>query len=299
MSSDPNIFDCLLDPSEIFVLYQKLGSVLKNDRDLANEQIRGQALHNTMKLLQQTSIIQKSEEGYTKLIKDQTPDSFFSTLIAAIKNTYAEEVAIITNCNKHYDEIKSQFFIYVNDIPLKYMGLAMLMEQTGEFDRIQNREYFIGIENYRDYIKKKPIISIDELQKKLRRNIEVGEQAEKFALEYEANRLKQSGINKEPLSVSSVDVMAGYDMVSYESKSSKIYDRFIEVKAVSNIGFFWSKNEVETAKIKAENYYLYLVDLSKINDIDYAPEMIRNPAENIIDAEGWYVEAQSYRVKHI
>ena len=34
---------------------------------------------------------------------------------------------------------KNQFYIYINDIPLKYMGLAMLMEQTGEFERIKNR----------------------------------------------------------------------------------------------------------------------------------------------------------------
>lgn len=198
MSSDPNIFECLLDPPEIFAFYQKIGSILKNDRDIANERIRGNALHNTLMLLEHTSMIQQRDGEYYKLLSCHTRESFYSTFLAGIKNTYTDEVATIINCDKHYDETKNQFFIYVNDIPLRYMGLAMLMEQTGEFERIRNREYFVGINNYRDVIKKKPLISIDELQKKLSQDAELGEQAEKFAWKYETSRLKQLDINKEP-----------------------------------------------------------------------------------------------------
>ena len=179
------------------------------------------------------------------------------------------------------------------------MGLAMLMEQTGEFERIRNREYFVGINNYRDVIKKKPLISIEELQKKLSQDAELGEQAEKFAWKYETSRLKQLDINKEPISISSIDVMAGYDMISYESKSSENFDRFIEVKAVSKLGFFWSRNEYETAKRKGEKYYLYLVDLRKINEPGYAPEIIKNPAVHVMEADEWYVETQSYHIKRV
>ena len=32
-------------------------------------------------------------------------------------------------------------------------------------------------------------------------------------------------------------------------------DRFIGVKAISSYGFYWSKNEYETAKLKGEPYY--------------------------------------------
>lgn len=299
MSIDPNIFDCLLDPLEIFAFYQKVGVVLKNDRDIANERVRGQALHNTLVLLEHTEMIQQYEDGYKKNTDCPTQSLFYAELISRIKNKYSEEVATIINCNKHFDEIKCQFFIYVNDIPLKYMGLAMLMEQTGEFERIKNRVYLLDINNYREAIKKKPVISIEELQKKLRQDIEHGEQAEKFAWEYETSRLKQLGINKEPLSISNVDVMAGYDMISYESKFSEGFDRFIEVKSVSNAGFFWSKNEYETAKDKAEKYYLYLVDLKRIDEPGYCPEIIQDPASSIMEASGWFIEAQSYHIKRI
>ena len=140
MSSDPNIFECLLDPSEIFAFYQKIGLVLKNDRDIANERLRGNALRNTLLLLEQTLMIQRCDDEYTKRLNCQTKDSFYAALITGIKNTYSDEMATIINCDKHYDEAKNLFFIYVNDIPLRYMGLAMLMEQTGEFERIKNKE---------------------------------------------------------------------------------------------------------------------------------------------------------------
>lgn len=299
MSSDPNIFDCLLDPSEIFALYQKIGTILKNDRDIANERVRGKALNNTLVLLQNTSMIQLCDGEYSKSLICQSRDSFYATLITGIKKTYADVVDTIINCEKHYDETKNQFYIYVNHIPLQYMGLAMLMEQTGEFERVKAREYFIGIKNYQEKIKKKPVVSIEELQKKLLRDSEIGEQAEKFAWEYETIRLKQAGIDKEPLRISNIDVMAGYDMVSYESTMSESYDRFIEVKAVSKSGFFWSRNEYETAKLKGDNYFLYLVDLRKVDEPGYVPEMIQNPAINIMQADGWFVIAESYNIKRV
>lgn len=299
MSTDLNIFDCLLDPSEIFVLYQKLGTVLKNDRDIANERVRGRALHNTLFLLQHTAMIQKLDEKYIKLKNCPTIESFYTSLLEGVKNTYPEEVSSIINCDKHYDESKSLFFIYVNDIPLRHMGLAMLMEQTGEFERIKNKEYFIGINNYPDIKKEKSLISIEELQKKLQQDIEHGEQAEKYAFEYEARRLKQMDIKNPPVRISAIDVTAGYDIVSYESISSDSYDRFIEVKAVSKSGFFWSKNEYETAKVKRERYYLYLVELGRVGDPGYIPEIIQDPASTVMESDWWFVEAQSYHIRRL
>lgn len=99
--------------------------------------------------------------------------------------------------------------------------------------------------------------------------------------------------------ISEVDVTAGYDIISYDSVKSKETDRFIEVKAISTSGFYWSKNEYETAKLKGETYYLYLVDLHKINQPDYMPEIVQNPAVAIMESEAWLVEAQSYSIRHI
>ena len=60
-------------------------------------------------------------------------------------------------------------------------------------------------------------------------------------------------------------------------------NRFIEVKAISTAGFFWSKNEYAVAKLLGTNYYLYLVDLTKISNNGYSPEIVNNPAQAIME----------------
>jgi 16S rRNA (guanine(966)-N(2))-methyltransferase RsmD len=99
--------------------------------------------------------------------------------------------------------------------------------------------------------------------------------------------------------ISEIDVSAGYDIVSFDSNKSQEPDRFIEVKAISNAGFYWSRNEYEIAKLKGEKYYLYLVELRRVNEPGYTPEMIKDPASNVMGNDGWFVEPESYHIKHV
>ena len=141
-------------------------------------------------------------------------------------------------------------------------------------------------------------LSLEQLKKQLENNELAGEKAELFVLEYEKKRLGQPLCEK-VRRISEIDVTAGYDIVSFDSSLSRDADRFIEVKAVSNSGFYWSKNEYEIAKLKGNTYYLYLVELSRITQQDYAPQIIQNPAVNIMEAEEWFVEAQTYFIKRV
>ena len=99
--------------------------------------------------------------------------------------------------------------------------------------------------------------------------------------------------------ISEVDVTAGYDIVSFNSPQSQEPDRFIEVKAVSNSGFHWSKNEYEIAKLHGEKYFLYLIDLSKTADAEYNPVIITNPALTVMDSPDWLIEPESYYIRKI
>ena len=63
--------------------------------------------------------------------------------------------------------------------------------------------------------------------------------------------------------------------------------------------FFWSENEVDVAKIKAEKYILGLVDYSRINDPEYHPEYIRNPYKAVFEGNEWLVNSASYRIQKI
>lgn len=145
---------------------------------------------------------------------------------------------------------------------------------------------------------KRKQLSIDGLKRQLEDNELAGEKAEQFVLYFEKERIGKP-LSKDIKRISEVDVSAGYDIVSFNSCHSHKLDRFIEVKAISHTGFFWSRNEYEMAKLKGEAYYLYLVELSKIADEGYAPIMIQNPASNIMESDKWFVEAESYHIKSV
>jgi len=141
-------------------------------------------------------------------------------------------------------------------------------------------------------------LSLERLKLQLEKNDIAGEKAELFALSFEKKRIGQplcSHIKR----ISEIDVTAGYDIVSFENKQSQELDRFIEVKALSGNCFYWSKKEYEISRLKGNSYYLYLVELNRIDDPDYFPEIIQNPAINVMKKDVWLVETQSYFIRRI
>lgn len=151
----------------------------------------------------------------------------------------------------------------------------------------------------RKYCKtQKRTTSIEELRRRLEEAAEVGEISEQFVLEFEKRRLEGTGLTDRVKQISSVDVGAGYDIVSFDGKDSVSYDRFIEVKTTSSkgISFFWTRNEIEISRIKESRYYLYLVDINRIEEGDYSPLIICNPSETIELSDEWKMDPQSYLV---
>ena len=72
-------------------------------------------------------------------------------------------------------------------------------------------------------------------------------------------------------------------------------NRFIEVKSFSgNESFFWSRNEIDVAKIKENEYFLYLVDRTKMNNDGYEPIIIQNPYEHVLNNEQWSKRIEKY-----
>lgn len=141
-------------------------------------------------------------------------------------------------------------------------------------------------------------LSLIQLKKQLELNNLAGEKAELFAFEYEKRRL---GL---PLSamvkrISEIDVHAGYDIVSFDSPQSQEPDRFIEVKAVSETGFYWSKNEYEISRLYGKKYFLYLVNLSKVANKDYDPIIISDPSQTVMNSPDWLIEPESYHIQKV
>lgn len=139
--------------------------------------------------------------------------------------------------------------------------------------------------------------SLETLKKQLENQELQGAKAEEFIMRYEARRLAGHSKVKKIRQISVVDVTAGYDILSFKNEESPEYDLFIEVKSYyGNLHFYWSKNEIEAAKLYEERYCIYLVDVSKLDDPAYEPLIIENPANNVLGSDLWIVNPMSYLV---
>lgn len=137
-------------------------------------------------------------------------------------------------------------------------------------------------------------IGVEELRLALEQKQIFGEEAEKFVLAYEKKRLN----NKEGIDwVAEYSVAEGYDISSFEEEASALNDRFIEVKSYAGKPyFFWSRNEMDIARIKGNQYYLYLVNRGKMMNEGYEPIMICNPHLNVLEHDDWSKSIEKVKV---
>ena len=145
---------------------------------------------------------------------------------------------------------------------------------------------------------KKRKTGIEEFQKLLEQKQIFGEEAEVFVLSFEIHRLNGHVKIGEVQRVSEYDVGAGYDIVSYENIDSEELDRFIEVKSFTSVpSFYWSRNEMDVARIKKDKYFLYLVDRSRMGEEKFVPVIIQNPFERVLrDDLKWDKRIEKYFV---
>lgn len=109
---------------------------------------------------------------------------------------------------------------------------------------------------------------------------QIGLAGETWVVNYEVNELESNGLyelSKEVKRISSANVAAGYDVLSYELVG---VEKYIEVKttALSKAEFFLSANELDMAKEFRNKYWIYFV-----SEIFGTPKLykIHNPASEI------------------
>ena len=97
--------------------------------------------------------------------------------------------------------------------------------------------------------------------------INQGRKAEILTLDYERERLKKIGINKEPEWLGLDDNFAGYDVLSYDHGQYDLVNKLIEVKStlVSPLRFILTLNEWETAKKAKTNYTFHIWNMRTQN----------------------------------
>ncbi len=206
-----------------------------------------------------------------------------------------------------YDIIYRSIQIDNSAFPLKYSCFKQLLIDFGVLQEhpSQNLNKYIVNNRFKKIFDKivlpevkKRKIGIEELQKSLEQNQINGEEAEKFVLKFENDRFNGA---KEVQWVAEYSVSDGYDIASFETESSEEYDRFIEVKSFSGEPyFFWSRNEIDVARIKNLSYYLYLVDRNSMNLPGYIPIMIQDPYSNVLqNSSQWEQRTEKIRFQKI
>lgn len=143
-------------------------------------------------------------------------------------------------------------------------------------------------------------MSLESLRKAQEEQAALGERGEAFVEEFERKRLAGCALSDTVRRISEIDVTAGYDIASYATVESKSYDRFVEVKTYSGARrFFWSRNEIEKARLLGKRYLVALVDADRIGDDGYEPEFIEDPCSVFEKTGSWLMVPTAYEVTPI
>lgn len=277
----------------------------------------GKSLNGILDLLLMLDTIAINEDNHLYIVKtfniesiDIFKEYFYKNFFNKLDSNGLLS-SFYTYDNLIYDKEFQTYAIKENYIPFKLYNIKNFLLESDFFQRHElissllmvNKDY---LEIFEIYIvdvlnsSNKLTRTIDQLKNDLEAKEIYGEEAEQFVLEYELKRLNSHPKKENIKQISKTDVSAGYDIQSFHSNSSVLIDRFIEVKSFTKVvRFHWSKNEIQTACVLGRNYFLYLVDRSKINENNYSPIMIQDPYVNIFKEEAWCKEAVSWVLSQV
>lgn len=222
--------------------------------------------------------------------------------LAAMSINRLVEEGIFDKDATGFDAEKGHLTIKRSAFPLAYAAVRNFLTMAGALDKEENGEICVAGNYESDWTEqlrnRRKKFTLEQLLKQQEDQSRRGLEAEEFVLGLEKKRLPE--LAQKIKRISDFDVAAGYDIVSYENNETEHYDRFIEVKChMGSPHFFWSENESDVARIKADKYILCLVDYLRMGEPGYQPEFIRNPYETIFDSDEWLVNASSYRIQKI
>lgn len=212
-----------------------------------------------------------------------------------------------------YDIQTSRIAVFRNSIPLIASGFKNLLISMKFFviDPDQPHIYYVD-NDYQMFIETEVVewlrkhanftietgLSFEKFKDIQKAKEEAGLRAEEYVLSFERKRLENHPLVSRIKLISRIKVDAGYDIISLDSPASMESDRFIEVKSFSKSPeFYWSKNEMAVSELKRKKYFLYLVDRSRMDDINYQPTIIQDPFINVFQNSGWNKDPQNWLVR--
>lgn len=196
-------------------------------------------------------------------------------------------------------------------VPLAHFGLIVLLKALGAIAETGGGQDILAIDSSISGLlidslgrsakraPKAPKALSPEQLAQLKRDQELqGAVAEEFVLAVERKRLSGHPQLELVRRVSLEDVTHGYDILSFESLSSIVPDRYIEVKSYQgHEHFYLSNGELEAARYFGNAYYLYIVDASQVNREDYQPRVVQDPSVLLFGEQmEWHMTATEWYV---
>ncbi len=220
---------------------------------------------------------------------------------------------LLASSNSYSSYILDYFSLFHNDSTkyiskpntssrLKFSSIRNLFMELGVvmFNADDDSYYITGehLESVLNLIKSHQL-SYKDMQASLKNKEKLGLDAEKIVLVYEINRLNNQPLLQEQIEhTSKINVSAGYDIKSFTIfNENNAIPRYIEVKAVSimDYKFYWSRNEIETARKYQNEYYLYLLPVDKGGKLSLSSLLIiRNPANYLFSNDNWEISEELF-----
>jgi hypothetical protein len=266
----------------------------------------------TLSLLRQLDMItvKNGEIITSKVLREVITDDEETLRVFFTKKFFDDKKLILKPFQQFFEEFipyeNSYLFNPTIQERLKFSGIRNLLINIDVLEYKHTLRGYISKGELNDYLKaKNKIFSYEQFVKETTKQKELGDLAEIFVYRLEIEKFNGEPVTQKKIRyISSKNVKAGYDIESFsKQEDGTIIPIYIEVKAVSidDCKFYWSRNEIQKAKILKDKYFLYLVSV-KANysfEID-SINKIKNPYRNIINNTAWESEYEiiSFCKKH-
>ena len=303
-------FSEIADSKGLFFVWQSIGHGVVSINSLIQLRAhhKGKLCLNilpTLLLLEEMGYITIEGDNIqvVSIINDYNDEEDFATHFSEVLVDYLVDEEVISLESLKYRSQEDCFILARNGIKYKHASYRNLLLSLGILTKQDDGSYLFE-KKLDKIIEIAPTINKKKSEERLLQELEQQRQeglaGEIFVMQYEQTRLEYHPQKENIKQISIIDVSAGFDIISFEDTSSKILNRFIEVKTYrGKPHFHWSVNEIRVSKLRAEHYYLYLVDYDKVSEPGYEPIIIQNPSEFFIDNEDWNITPESYLYEHV
>lgn len=282
---------------EIKILWAVLGDLTATRADFVRARFSQDALHysDVTDFLKQLGILNLSKGQISRKENlGKTDAEIKSGLVQRLLERNSSYRIHLNEFFRHFENVDGSFEISMDSGKRRqFGGIRNLLLDLEFLEQDSSKpRYWITPQYSASFVEAKSNSATSplELQAVLRAREKLGRDAELAVLKFEATRLRNHpGLAKRIKHVATENVGAGFDVLSFTESENKFgfSDRLIEVKAVSSIDFkfYWSRNEIETARVHGSNYYLYLIPVSKGGFDLQKLKIIQNPFKRVYSAK--------------